>query len=254
MGRLHDRVIIVTGGANGIGRAYCESLASEGAKVVVADLDSGSAAELVRTLTKDGADALALRVDVAEPADTEEMARATIDRFGRIDGLINNAALFQRPAMSRVPFEKIPVDEWDRLMAVNLRGIFLCCRAVVPAMKAQRYGKIVNISSGTVFYGAPNAAHYVTSKAGVIGLTRSLARELGEYHVTVNAIAPGLTLSMDELDPARDAQNRQRLQARAIKRTEVPQDVVGAAVFFCSAESDFITGQTLVVDGGAQMH
>ena len=254
MGRLHDRVIIVTGGANGLGRAYCESFASEGAKVVVADLDSGSAAELVRTLTKDGADALALRVDVAEPADTEEMARATIDRFGRIDGLINNAALFQRPAMSRVPFEKIPLGEWDRLMAVNLRGIFLCCRAVVPAMKAQRYGKIVNISSGTVFYGAPNAAHYVTSKAGVIGLTRSLARELGEYRITVNAIAPGLIISMDELDPARDAQNRQRLQARAIKRTEVPQDVVGAAVFFCSAESDFITGQTLVVDGGAQMH
>lgn len=254
MGRLQDRVIIVTGGAQGIGRAYCEGLASEGAKVVVADLDSGSGDELVRALSKDGYDALAVRTDVAEPADTERMARATIDRFGRIDGLINNAALFQRPAMSRVPFEKIPVDEWDRLMAVNLRGIFLCCRAVVPAMKQQRYGKIVNISSGTVFYGAPNAAHYVTSKAGVIGLTRSLARELGEYNITVNAIAPGLTISMDEVDAARDTQNQQRLQARSIKRTELPQDVVGAAVFLCTAESDFITGQTLVVDGGAQMH
>jgi 3-oxoacyl-[acyl-carrier protein] reductase len=254
MGRLQDRVIIVTGGAHGIGRAYCQGLASEGAKVVVADLDGGGGDELACALSKDGYDTLAVRTDVAEPADAEQMARATLDRFGRIDGLINNAALFQRPAMSRVPFEQIPVEEWDRLMAVNLRGIFLCCRAVVPAMKRQQSGKIVNISSGTAFYGAPNAAHYVTSKAGVIGLTRALARELGAHSINVNAIAPGLIISMDEVDPARDAQNQQRLAARAIKRTEVPQDVVGAALFLCSAESDFITGQTLVVDGGAQMH
>jgi NAD(P)-dependent dehydrogenase (short-subunit alcohol dehydrogenase family) len=254
MGRLSDRVIIVTGGAQGLGRAYCEGFAREGAKVVVADLDEARAAELVRVLDKDGCEALAIRVDVAAAADAERMAQATLDRFGRIDGLINNAALFQRPAMSRVPFEQIPLEEWDRLMAVNLRGIFLCCRAVVPVMKRQRYGKIVNISSGTVFYGAPNAAHYVTSKAGVIGLTRALARELGDHQITVNAIAPGLVISMDEIDPARDAQNRQRLQARSIKRTQVPADVVGAAIFLSSAESDFITGQTLVVDGGAQMH
>ena len=254
MGRLSDRVIIVTGGAQGLGRAYCEGFAREGAKVVVADLDEARAAELVRVLDKDGCEALAICVDVAAAADAERMAQATLDRFGRIDGLINNAALFQRPAMSRVSFEQIPLEEWDRLMAVNLRGIFLCCRAVVPAMKRQRYGKIVNISSGTVFYGAPNAAHYVTSKAGVIGLTRALARELGDHQITVNAIAPGLVISMDEIDPARDAQNRQRLQARSIKRTQVPADVVGAAIFLSSAESDFITGQTLVVDGGAQMH
>ena len=254
MGRLQDRVVIITGGAQGIGRVFGEGLAAEGAKIVVADIDHEAGEDTVRTFGKNGWEALALRVDVSEPADAERMARATLDRFGRIDGLINNAALFQRPAMSRVPFEQIPVEEWDRLMAVNLRGIFLCCRAVVPAMKRQRYGKIVSISSGTVFYGAPNAAHYVTSKAGVIGLTRSLARELGEYQITVNAIAPGLVLSMEEVDAARDAQNQARLQARAIKRTEVPQDLVGAAIFLTSGESDFITGQTLVVDGGAQMH
>ena len=254
MGRLQDRVIIVTGGGQGIGRAYCEGFASEGAKIVIADIDQAAGDDAVRALSKDGYDALAVRMDVADPADAERMAQAALERFGRIDGLVNNAALFQRPAMSRVPFEQIPVEEWDRLMAVNLRGIFLCCRAVVPAMKRQRSGKIVNISSGTVFYGAPNAAHYVTSKAGVIGLTRSLARELGDYTITVNCIAPGLILSMEEESAARNTQNQQRVQARAIKRTEVPKDVVGAAIFLCAAESDFITGQTLVIDGGAQMH
>ncbi|HEV8436485.1 MAG TPA: glucose 1-dehydrogenase [Methylomirabilota bacterium] len=254
MERLRDRVIIVTGGAHGIGQAYCEGLARHGGRVVVADRDGEGAEELARALSKDGYDALAIRADVSQPDDTEQMAHATMDRFGRVDGLINNAAVFQRPAMSRVPFEQIPVDEWDRLMAVNLRGIFLACRAVVPFMKRQRQGKIVNVSSGTVFFGATNMAHYVTSKAGVIGLTRSLARELGEYNINVNAIAPGLTISMDEVDPRRDAQNQQRIQARSLKRTELPHDLVGALVFLCSADSDFITGQTLVVDGGAQMH
>jgi 3-oxoacyl-[acyl-carrier protein] reductase len=182
------------------------------------------------------------------------MAQAAIARFGRIDGLINNAAVFQRPAMSRVPFEQIPIQEWDRLMAVNLRGVFLGCRAVVPHMKRQGGGKIVNISSGTVFFGAANVAHYVASKAGVIGLTRSLARELGDYNIHVNAIAPGLIVSTDEMPEGREAMQQQRIQARAIKRAETPRDLVGTVLFLCSSDSDFMTGQTLVVDGGAQMH
>ena len=254
MGRLDDRVIIVTGGAQGIGLAYCKGLAAEGAKVVVADIDKAGSEAAVGELCEAGADALAVVGDVSNPEDTEEMARATMERFGRIDGLINNAAMFQRPAMSRVPFDQIPVEEWDRLMAINLRGVFLCCRAVVPHMKDQQSGKIVNISSGTVYFGSTNLLHYVTSKAGVIGLTRGLARELGDFNINVNAIAPGLTISMDESNDVRSGMNQQRIQARALKRSEVPEDLVGAAVFLCSSESDFMTGQTMVVDGGAQMH
>lgn len=254
MGRLEDQVIIVTGGAHGIGRAYCEGLAREGAHVVVADIDGRGAERVAQALGEDGHDALAVVADVSQPEVTEHMARAAVARFARIDGLINNAAVFQRPAMSRVPFEQIPVDEWDRLMAVNLRGVFLCCRAVVPYMKQQRRGKIVNISSGTVFSGSPLRAHYVASKAGVIGFTRSLARELGEYNINVNAVAPGLTMSMDEISESRMEMNQRRIEARALKRTEVPQDLVGTIIFLCSSDSSFMTGQTLVVDGGAQMH
>ncbi len=254
MVRLQDRVVIVTGGAHGIGKAYCEGLAREGARVVVADLDEGGAKAITEALTSDGCQALAVRMDVSSPEDAERMAQTAIDHFGRIDGLINNAAVFQRPAMSRVPFEQIPVDEWDRLMAVNLRGVFLGCRAVVPHMKQGGGGKIINISSGTVFFGSMNLAHYVTSKAGVIGFTRSLARELGDFNINVNAIAPGLTISTEEVSEARATLEQGRINARSIKRRQTPQDLVGTVVFLCSPESDFITGQTIVVDGGAQMN
>ena len=254
MDRLKDRVIIVTGGAHGIGRAYCHGLAAEGAKVVVADLDMLAAETVVRNLGELGSDALAVRADVSQAEDVDTMARSAAERFGTVDGLINNAAVFQVPAMSRVPFEQIPIDEWDRLIAVNLRGVFLGCRAVVPYMKAQGRGKIVNISSGTVFHGSANSAHYVTSKAGVIGFTRSLARELGDHNINVNAIAPGLTLSLEEMTEDRLQMSRNRMQARSIKRAQEPEDLVGTAVFLCSPESDFVTGQTIVVDGGAQMH
>jgi 3-oxoacyl-[acyl-carrier protein] reductase len=254
MDRLKDRVIIVTGGAHGIGRAYCRGLAAEGAKVVVADLDIDAAEAVVRSLGESGSDALAVRADVSQAEDVDAMAQAAADRFGSVDGLINNAAVFQVPAMSRVPFEQIPIDEWDRLIAVNLRGVFLGCRAVVPYMKAQGRGKIINISSGTVFHGSANSAHYVTSKAGVIGFTRSLARELGDHNINVNAIAPGLTLSLEEMTEDRLQMSRNRAQARSIKRDQEPEDLVGTAVFLCSPDSDFITGQTIVVDGGAQMH
>ena len=221
--------------------------------MVVADINTSAAEALVRSLGEDGWDALAVTVDVSDPQQADDMARATLDRFGRIDGLVNNAAVFQRPAMTRGPFDQIPVEEWDRLMAVNLRGTFLCARAVVPHMKARGGGSIINVSSGTVHYGAPMVAHYVTSKAGVIGFTRALARELGEFHITVNAIAPGLTLSLDEPDERTLEGDRRRMEARSIKRSQVPEDLVGTVIFLCSSDSAFITGQTLAVDGGATM-
>jgi len=254
MDRLKDQVLIVTGGAHGIGLAYCEGLAAEGARVVVADIDGQGADAVAASLGEAGHDALAVTTDVSQPESSDTMARLTMERFGRIDGLINNAAIYQRPAVTRGPFEEIPVEEWDRLMGVNLRGVFLCCRAVVPHMKAQGSGKIVNISSGTVFNGSTQMLHYVTSKAGVIGLTRSLARELGDYNINVNAIAPGLTVSMDDDDEDKLLRFETRMQARSLKRLEGPQDLVGAVLFLCSPDSDFMTGQTMVVDGGAQMH
>ncbi|SVE50913.1 uncharacterized protein METZ01_LOCUS503767, partial [marine metagenome] len=154
MDRLKDQVLIVTGGAHGIGRAYCEGLAAEGARVVVTDIDGQGADAVAASLGEAGHDALAVAADVSQPESTDTMARLIMERFGRIDGLINNAAIYQRPAVTRGPFEEISVDEWDRLMGVNLRGVFLCCRAVVPHMKEQGRGKIVNISSGTVFNGS----------------------------------------------------------------------------------------------------
>ena len=253
MGRLDNRVIIVTGGALGIGKAYCEGLAAEGANVVVADINTTAADELVRSLGEQGHDAIAVNVDVSNVEQADNMAKATVERFGRIDALINNAAVFQRPAMTRGPFDQVSVEEWDRLMAVNLRGTFLCARAVVPYMKQQGGGSIINISSGTVHFGAAGVAHYVASKAGVIGFTRALSKELGEFHINVNAVAPGLTISVDDPDEARLESDRQRQQARSIKRTQLPQDLVGAVIFLCTPDSGFITGQTLAVDGGATM-
>ena len=255
MGRLDEQVIIVTGGAQGIGKAYVEKLADEGAKVVIADLNAEAAGALVRTLGEDGKDAMAVTVDVSNPDDTERMVSETLGRFGRIDGLVNNAAVYQRPGLFRGPFDQIPVEDWDRVMAVNLRGIFLCCRAVISHMKERGSGKIINISSSTVAQGTPNFAHYVTSKAGVIGFTRSMAREVGEYGINVNAIAPGYTLSMDEedIDDVVQATDQRSIRNRPLARSEHPEDLVGTVAFLCSSDSDFVTGQTWTVDGGNTM-
>lgn len=254
MGRLSGRSVIVTGGGHGIGKAYCRRFAAEGAQVVVAELDGASAEGVERELVDAGGSALAVTTDVADEDSVRTMAERTVAAFGRIDGLVNNAAVFSQVPMSRVPLEQLSVDEWDRLMAVNLRGMFLACRAVLPTMRAQGSGRIVNISSGTAFSGSPMRIHYVTSKAGAVGFTRCLAREVGGDGITVNAIAPGSTLSEEVVDDAVLADRQRRVSSRALQRVQMPDDVVGAAVFFLSDDSAFVTGQTLVVDGGATMH
>ena len=248
--RLKDKVVIVTGGSKGIGRVYCLGVAAEGARVVVADVaDPKSTVEEVEAR---GAQALGVACDVAREEDTLRLATETLTRFGRIDVLVNNAALYG--PLKRRPFMEIPVDEWDRVMAVNLRGLFLCSRAVFPAMKGQGAGAIINIASGTFFKGVPHYIHYTTSKGGVVGFTRSLARELGDFGIRVNAIAPGFTLSGENEKNMPDEGKAANVRVRMLKRAEVPEDLVGTLIFLASDDSRFITGQTIVVDGGGSVH
>jgi 3-oxoacyl-[acyl-carrier protein] reductase len=250
MGRLDDRVIIVTGGAQGIGKAFVEGFVAQGAKVAIADINGPSAEAVAAQIGESGGEAMAVITDVSSQESTEAMSKAVLERWGRIDGLVNNAAFFQRPQITIGPIENISVEEWDRVMAVNLRGPFLTCRAVIGQMKEQKYGKIVNISSGTVFSGR-STTHYVASKGGVIAFTRVLAKEVGNWNITVNSIAPGSTASDPEQDQSR---YEGRVPDRAIKRVERPEDLVGAGIFLMSNESDFMSGQTMVVDGGAVVH
>ena len=252
MGRLDDRVIIVTGGAAGIGRAFADGFVREGASVVLADINGEQAERSAEELRQAGGQAMALTVDVSDQAQTETMVAETLSRFGKVTGLVNNAAIAIRVRHTRAPLEEIPLDEFDRMLAVNLKGVFLCSRAVLPHMKEQGYGKIVNMSSGTFFNGRENLVHYVASKGGVIAFTRVLAREAGPSGIRVNSIAPGLTASETEEHSLEEF--AVRIPNRAIKRIEVPEDLVGAGIFFMSAESDFISGQTLAVDGGVVVH
>jgi 3-oxoacyl-[acyl-carrier protein] reductase len=252
--RLEGRVAIVTGGGHGIGRAYARRLVEEGAKVVVAEIDAAAAEAAATELSSQGHSALAVRTDVAERASVEEMARRAVAAFGRIDVLVNNAAIFATVPMSRAPFDRIDPSEWDRMMAVNLRGTWLASCAVIPQMRKQGYGKIINISSGTALKGSASRIHYVTSKAGILGFTRSLAQEVGPDNICVNCVAPGSTLSEENPDEDVVKMRTAAVSSRALRRVQTPGDLVGAVAFFASPDSDFITGQTLVVDGGSCMH
>jgi 3-oxoacyl-[acyl-carrier protein] reductase len=253
-GRLAGSVAIVTGGGHGIGKAYALRLAAEGAKVVIAELDEKAARAVADELRAAGSEALAIRTDVSDPDSVQKMAAATVERFGRIDVLVNNAAIFATIPMSRAAFDKIEISEWELMMNVNVKGTWLASRAVVPQMRTQGRGKIINISSSTAIKGSSSRIHYVTSKAGILGFTKTLAQELGGDNICVNCIAPGSTLSEESPDDSVLKMRNDAAAVRALKRVQQPEDLTGALVFFASADSDFITGQTLVVDGGNYFH
>jgi NAD(P)-dependent dehydrogenase (short-subunit alcohol dehydrogenase family) len=248
MGQLDGKVAIVTGAAQGIGKAIADGLAREGARVVVADLER---AEEAAAAYPGG---LGLTVDCASEDDAARLARETVERCGSIDILVNNAGLYASLAMR--PFTEIPLEEWRQVMDVNVASMFLMCRAVVPAMREQGGGKIVNISSGTPFRGVPFLLHYVTSKGAILALTRALANELGKDSIHVNCVAPAFTMSdgvlahPEVIEKLQDAS----VAARTIQRDQVPEDVAGAVVFLCTPAADFITGQTMVIDGGQYFH
>jgi NAD(P)-dependent dehydrogenase (short-subunit alcohol dehydrogenase family) len=245
---LAGKVALVTGGAQGIGRAIADGLAREGARIVIADL---ARAEEAAAAFPEG---VGLRADVSSESDVARMAEEALDRCGRIDVLVNNAGLYASLQMR--PFTEIPADEWRRVMDVNVLSMFLTCRALVPAMREHGGGKIVNISSGTPFRGVPFLLHYVTSKGAIVALTRALAKELGPANVLVNCVAPGFTMSdgVREHPEVVEKLREVSIAARTIQRDQVPEDVVGAVVFLSGPGSDFVTGQTIVIDGGQYFH
>ncbi|MBI2090217.1 MAG: 3-oxoacyl-ACP reductase FabG [Deltaproteobacteria bacterium] len=242
--RFKDEVVIITGGGGKIGKAYALAFAKEGAKVSLPDLVS--AQPVVKAIQDQGGQAMSVQCDVSNEASVKAMVEQTVKRFGGVDILINNAAYFM--TVKKSPFWEMDVDEFDKAMAVNVRGVWLCAKAVFPHMKQRGKGKIINISSGVALNGNPNYIHYVASKGAVISMTRAMARELGDHGICVNTVAPGFTLTEGrEVDPEYE---KRRNQQRCFKRSQVEADIVGTVLFLASSESDYMTGQLLSIDGG----
>ena len=247
------RVVVVTGGAQGIGAVVAASLAEAGARVAVGDLHAPD--DTVERIRDAGGEAVGGTCDISDRHAVAAFVDGVVTRYGGVDGLVNNAAVFS--TLSPRPFEDIPSEEFDRVLSTNVRGTFEMIRAVSPTMRRQRYGKIVNIGSGTAFKGTPMLLHYVTSKGAVVALTRALAREVGSAGIRVNCVAPGLTSSDGvKLHPENFADEMQRatIESRCLPREQEPRDLCGAIAFLLSSASDFMTGQTLLVDGGSVMH
>ncbi len=250
--KLKGKVAIITGAGQGIGKVFARRLAEEGAKVVIADIRLENAVKVEQELLQNQYDAFAVHVDVSSESSTKEMAEKAARRYGRIDILVNNAAIFSTIKMK--PFYEISAEEWDALQAVNLKGVFLAAKAVFPYMKEAGGGRIVNMSSATILEGRPNYAHYVSSKAGVVGFTRAISREVGGYNITVNSISPGPTYTEVPRETVTEDQKQQMLKMQSIKKLSSPDDLAGTVVFLCSDDAAFITGQLINVDGGLNMH
>lgn len=252
--RLKDKVAIITGAAHGIGKAYARRFTEEGAHVVIADIDDAAGAAVAKALLDSGGSAWARRTDVRSFADVQALTEETVRRFGRIDVLLNNAAIYVTEKLWKGPVEELAIDEWDRVMEVNLKGVFLCSKAVIPIMKQQKSGKIINIASGTFFSGSGNMPHYTTAKGGVVALTRVMARQLGDWGINVNCMTPGSTMSEESVSDEVLKRREGSTEKRVFRRIETPADIVGTALFLASSDSDFVTGQLLVVEGGGIMH
>ncbi len=257
---LQDKVVIVTGGARGIGKTYAKGIAAEGAKVVVSDISDGE--KVSEEIRAAGGDSIYVQCDVSHSQSCETLSRTVHNQYGQIDGLVNNAALYAD--LQYVPFDQIEEEEWDRVFAVNVKGVWLMTKAVYPYMRTgelseksgQSTRKIVNIASGTPFKGTPKTPHYVVSKGAVVTMTRVMARTLGKEGINVNCVAPGLTLSESVMKVRADViedEDAKQVRTRAIPRSQVPEDLLGAIIFFLSDGAEFITGQTLPVDGGSHM-
>jgi NAD(P)-dependent dehydrogenase (short-subunit alcohol dehydrogenase family) len=245
---LKDRVVIITGAGQGIGRVFAKAFAMAGARVVIAERNEEKAAAVSQEIMQAGGQALAVATDVADEASIKEMVEIVTDEYDRIDVLINNAGIFSTLEMR--PFDQIPLVEWEQVLKVNLTGPFLCARAVLPAMRKAKWGRIINIASGAVRLGRPNYLHYIATKSALMGMSLSMARELGPDNITVNAILPGATFTEIERKTVTPEQKTRIVASQCIPRPAAPQDLVGAALFLASDASSFVTGQSINLDGG----
>lgn len=246
---LSGRVVIITGAGQGIGRVFAQSFAAAGAVPVIAEINGDKAQKVADEIAAEGRHALAIPMDVANADSVQSMAQKVLHELGRIDVLINNAAIFSTLEMR--PFDEIPLDEWEHVLRVNITGAFFCSRAVVPAMRKAKWGRIIHMSSGAVTLGRPGYLHYIASKSALIGMAHSMARELGPYGITVNAILPGATFTEIPRKTITPEQKEAIIGSQCIQRAETPNDLIGTALFLASEAAGFLTGQGLTVDGGA---